>query len=126
VRFARDIYGFDLPLARALDAAPSPARSVEAKRRHHVVKAGQAIVKAKPRLRRRRRLRRAFGFGDTSEFDPFLLLDDFRNETPRTTSPASPGTRTAASRPSLRAVRTVDHGDSLGNRGTIGAVTCSG
>lgn len=24
VRFARDIYGFDLPLARALDAAPSP------------------------------------------------------------------------------------------------------
>src|SRR5215831_1240397 len=26
------------------------------------------------------RLRRAFGFGDTSEFDPFLLLDDFRND----------------------------------------------
>ena len=25
-------------------------------------------------------LRRAFGFGNTSEFDPFLLLDDFRNE----------------------------------------------
>ena len=28
------------------------------------------------------RLRRAFGFGDTREFDPFLLLDDFRNEHP--------------------------------------------
>ena len=23
-------------------------------------------------------LRRAFGFGNTSDFDPFLLLDDFR------------------------------------------------
>ena len=28
------------------------------------------------------RLQRAFGFGDTSDFDPFLLLDDFRNEKP--------------------------------------------
>ena len=27
-------------------------------------------------------LRRAFGFGDTTEFDPFLLLDDFRNDRP--------------------------------------------
>ena len=27
-------------------------------------------------------LRRAFGFGDTSELDPFLLLDDFRNDNP--------------------------------------------
>lgn len=27
-------------------------------------------------------LRRAFGFGNTSEFDPFLLLDDFRNDIP--------------------------------------------
>ena len=27
-------------------------------------------------------LRRAFGFGDTTEFDPFLLFDDFRNDRP--------------------------------------------
>src|ERR1051325_46571 len=27
-------------------------------------------------------LRRAFGFGTTSDFDPFLLLDDFRNDNP--------------------------------------------
>lgn len=27
-------------------------------------------------------LRRAFGFGKTSDFDPFLLLDDFRNDIP--------------------------------------------
>jgi len=29
------------------------------------------------------RLRRAFGFGNTTEFDPFLLLDDFRNDRPQ-------------------------------------------
>ena len=28
------------------------------------------------------KLRRAFGFGETKEFDPFLLLDDFRNDHP--------------------------------------------
>ncbi|MDH4349205.1 MAG: pirin family protein, partial [Gemmatimonadota bacterium] len=27
-------------------------------------------------------LRRAFGFGATEEFDPFLLLDDFRGDQP--------------------------------------------
>jgi hypothetical protein len=27
-------------------------------------------------------LRRAFGFDNTSDFDPFLLLDDFRNDVP--------------------------------------------
>src|SRR5262249_62084479 len=28
------------------------------------------------------RLRRSFGFGVTAETDPFLLLDDFRNDCP--------------------------------------------
>jgi quercetin 2,3-dioxygenase len=28
------------------------------------------------------KLQRAFGFGSTTEFDPFLLLDDFRNDNP--------------------------------------------
>ena len=28
------------------------------------------------------KLQRAFGFGKTKEFDPFLLLDDFRNDNP--------------------------------------------
>ena len=28
------------------------------------------------------KLQRAFGFGNTDEFDPFLLLDDFRNDRP--------------------------------------------
>ena len=29
------------------------------------------------------KLQRAFGFGTTKEFDPFLLLDDFRNNNPK-------------------------------------------
>ena len=44
------------------------------------------------------KLRRAFGFGDPGEHDPFLLLDDFRNDRPATTRPAFPGTPIAASR----------------------------
>ena len=41
------------------------------------------IVELKPTLEGAGvKLRRAFGFGDTSEFDPFLLLDDFRNDRP--------------------------------------------
>jgi hypothetical protein len=28
------------------------------------------------------RLQRPFGFGKTKDFDPFLLLDDFRNDNP--------------------------------------------
>ena len=44
------------------------------------------------------RLRRAFGFGDTSDFDPFLMMDDFRGDNPRIIRPASPGIPIAASR----------------------------
>ena len=41
------------------------------------------LVKAKPTLEGAGvHLRRAFGFGNTSDFDPFLLLDDFRNDVP--------------------------------------------
>ena len=68
------------------------------------------------------RLRRAFGFGDTGEFDPFLLLDDFRNERPedyRAGFPWHPhrGIETIT----YVLAGTVEHGDSLGNRGTLGA-----
>ena len=41
------------------------------------------IVQSKPTIEGAGvRLRRAFGFGETSETDPFLLLDDFRNDRP--------------------------------------------
>jgi redox-sensitive bicupin YhaK (pirin superfamily) len=68
------------------------------------------------------KLRRAFGFGDTSEFDPFLLLDDFRNDRPddyRAGFPWHPhrGIETIT----YVLAGTVEHGDSLGNRGSLGA-----
>jgi len=67
-------------------------------------------------------LRRAFGFGDTTEFDPFLLLDDFRNDRPdeyRAGFPWHPhrGIETIT----YVLAGNVEHGDSLGNRGNLGS-----
>ena len=68
------------------------------------------------------RLQRAFGFGNTTEFDPFLLLDDFRNDNPadyRAGFPWHPhrGIETIT----YVLAGNVEHGDSLGNRGSLGA-----
>ena len=67
-------------------------------------------------------LRRAFGFGNTSDFDPFLLLDDFRNDNPDAYLAGFPwhphrGIETIT----YVLAGTVEHGDSLGNRGQMGA-----
>jgi len=67
-------------------------------------------------------LRRAFGFGRTSEFDPFLLLDDFRNDIPEEYLAGFPwhphrGIETIT----YVLAGTVEHADSLGNSGIIGA-----
>ncbi|MHA1529910.1 MAG: pirin family protein [Alphaproteobacteria bacterium] len=67
-------------------------------------------------------LHRAFGFGDTSELDPFLLFDDFRNERPEDYLKGFPwhphrGIETIT----YVLAGTVEHGDSLGNAGTLGA-----
>src|SRR5215510_13592780 len=66
------------------------------------------------------KLRRAFGFGTTSEFDPFLLLDDFRGDDPdqyRAGFPWHPhrGIETIT----YMLAGTVEHRDSMGNRGVI-------
>jgi redox-sensitive bicupin YhaK (pirin superfamily) len=67
-------------------------------------------------------LRRAFGFGRTEDFDPFLLFDDFRNDDPaayRAGFPWHPhrGIETIT----YVLAGSVAHGDSLGNRGSLGA-----
>jgi quercetin 2,3-dioxygenase len=68
------------------------------------------------------KLHRAFGFQDPSELDPFLLFDDFRNERPEDFIKGFPwhphrGIETIT----YVLSGTVEHGDSLGNHGTLGA-----
>ena len=68
------------------------------------------------------RLHRAFGFQDPSELDPFLLFDDFRNERPEDYLKGFPwhphrGIETIT----YVLAGTVEHGDSLGNTGRLGA-----
>ena len=67
-------------------------------------------------------LHRGFGFGDTTEYDPFLLFDDFRNDAPADYLAGFPwhphrGIETIT----YVLAGTAEHGDSLGNRGAIGA-----
>ncbi len=68
------------------------------------------------------KLQRAFGFGKTAEFDPFLLLDDFRNEHPEDYIAGFPwhphrGIETIT----YVLAGEVQHGDSLGNKGRMTA-----
>ena len=68
------------------------------------------------------KLRRAFGFGKTSDFDPFLLLDDFRNENPEDYLAGFPWHPHRGIETITYVLKgTVSHGDSLGNSGTLGA-----
>jgi len=81
------------------------------------------IIEAQPKLEGAGvKLRRAFGFGDTGDFDPFLLFDDFRGDDPADYLAGFPwhphrGIETIT----YVLAGSVDHGDSLGNRGTLGA-----
>jgi redox-sensitive bicupin YhaK (pirin superfamily) len=80
------------------------------------------LVQSKPTLEGAGvHLRRAFGFGNTTDFDPFLLLDDFRNDVPEDYLAGFPwhphrGIETIT----YVLAGTVEHGDSMGNHGAIG------
>ena len=79
------------------------------------------ILKAQPTIEGAGvNLRRAIGFGDPSEVDPFLLLDDFRNERPEDYLAGFPwhphrGIETIT----YVLAGSVEHGDSMGNKGVI-------
>ncbi len=81
------------------------------------------LVKSKPTLEGAGvKLRRAFGFGSTSEYDPFLLLDDFRNDRKEDYEAGFPwhphrGIETIT----YVLDGSVEHADSIGNKGVIGA-----
>ena len=67
-------------------------------------------------------LHRAFGFHNPSAFDPFLLFDDFRNDDPAKFEAGFPwhphrGIETIT----YVLSGSVEHADSLGNQGTLGA-----
>ncbi len=81
------------------------------------------IIQPKPTLEGAGvKLQRAFGFGKTKEFDPFLLLDDFRNDNPNDYIAGFPwhphrGIETIT----YVLAGSVEHGDSLGNKGKMTA-----
>ncbi|MBM3772573.1 MAG: pirin family protein [Acidimicrobiia bacterium] len=87
------------------------------------IRSVKRIVSAQPHIEGAGvKLRRAFGFGATGDTDPFLLLDDFRNENPDDYLVGFPwhphrGIETIT----YVLAGTVEHGDSLGNRGNLGA-----
>ena len=65
-------------------------------------------------------LNRAFGFGDTSQFDPFLLLDDFRNNNPNDYIKGFPWHPHRGIETITYILKgSVEHKDSLGNSGKL-------
>src|SRR5947209_6224538 len=81
------------------------------------------LIRAKPTIEGAGvHLRRAFGFGNTKEFDPFLLLDDFRNDVPADYLAGFPwhphrGIETIT----YVLSGTVEHRDCMGNHCSIGS-----
>jgi len=82
----------------------------------------KTLLKAKPVLEGAGvHLKRAFGYYEVPQFDPFLLMDDFRNDEPAKYLRGFPWHP-------HRGIETItymlegfaEHGDSMGNKGTIG------
>lgn len=65
-------------------------------------------------------LKRAFGYHEVPDFDPFLLLDDIHSKNPEDYLPGFPWHPHRGIETVTYVIRgEVDHGDSLGNRGSI-------
>jgi redox-sensitive bicupin YhaK (pirin superfamily) len=86
------------------------------------VRQTKRVLKSKPTIEGAGvHLHRAFGFHEVRQFDPFLLLDDFRSGNPDEYLPGFPwhphrGIETITYVLDGR----VEHGDSMGNAGVIG------
>lgn len=68
------------------------------------------------------KLHRAFGFHEPDRFDPFLLFDDFRNDRPEDYNAGFPWHPHRGIETITYVLNgSVEHGDSLGNSGALGA-----
>ena len=66
-------------------------------------------------------LHRVFGFGETAPFDPFLMMDDFRNDDRAAYEKGFPWHPHRGIETITYVLRgSVEHADSLGNKGTLG------
>jgi redox-sensitive bicupin YhaK (pirin superfamily) len=105
----------------------TPARSLKARTQKvgkiMSLRPVRQIIEPKPTIEGAGvKLQRAFGFGKTKDFDPFLLLDDFRNDNPKDYLAGFPwhphrGIETIT----YVLAGSVEHGDSLGNKGKMTA-----
>ncbi len=81
------------------------------------------VVKSKPTIEGAGvHLNRVFGFSNVPTFDPFLLLDDFRSDTPEHYIKGFPWHPHRGIETITYVIQgDVEHGDSMGNQGVISA-----
>lgn len=83
----------------------------------------KSITHAKPAIEGAGvKVHRAFGFKDPEMFDPYLMFDDFRNDRPEDFAAGFPWHPHRGIETITYVLNgSVEHGDNLGNEGTLGA-----